>query len=202
MCRSDSSRCCFCWFTHIVSYYLLCLRILQMCVNSYTVKIYLWQLRPRWKCVPLQKISHACFCQAVRALQTQNYFKFGSWDFFDAHVWDIISKWAQPQIGDGYPPCLFLLVAFFQFSHFSSSASGNPSFMYFQSKLPALLHSTPILCTLLSHQGLADVTRQTPIPAGILLELSFLLLSDNFPSFSDIAMSLKRKMLFVFHPAF
>lgn len=142
------------------------------------------------------------FCQAVRALQTQNHFKFWAWGFFYAHVWDIISEWAQPQIGDGCPPCLFLLVAFFQFSHFSSSASGNPSFMYFQSKLPALLHSTPILCTLLSHQGLADVTRQTPTPAGIFLEWSFLLLSDNFPSFSDIAMSLKRKMLFVFHPAF
>ena len=59
MCRLDSSRCCFCWFIHMVSYYRLCLRILQMCVNSYTLKIYLWQLRPRWKCVPLKKISHA-----------------------------------------------------------------------------------------------------------------------------------------------
>ena len=150
-----------------------------MCVNSYTLKIYLWQLRPRWKCIPLQKISHVCFCRAVRALQTQNHFKFGAWGFFDKHVWDIISKWAQPHIRDENPPCLFLL-AFFQFSHFSSSASENPSFMYFQSKLPALLHSTPILCTLLSHQGLTDVTRQTPTPAGIFLEWSFLL-SDNFP---------------------
>ena len=85
---------------------------------------------------------------------------------------------------------------FFSSITFSSSASGNLSFMCFQSKLLALQTSASLLCTLLGHQGLAGDPRQTPAPARIFLEWSFLLVSDNFPSFSDIVMPLKRKIFF------
>lgn len=104
------------------------------------------------------------------------------------------------RFGDGYPHCLFSVgsIFFFFFSSitFLVHTQGIPALCVFNPNSLPSQASTPILCILLGHQGLADVTRQVPAPAGLFLEWSSLLVSDNFPFFSDIALPLKRKMLF------
>lgn len=111
-------------------------------------------------------------------------------EFLSTHNYEaLLPRVYSPRFGERHLHCLFLLVAFFQFSHFRTSPTGNPSFMWRSSIQPPCPFrpqvSTRVLCILLSHQRWTDVPKQTPAPPGIFLKRNFLLVSDNFPSFSD-----------------
>lgn len=120
-----------------------------MCVNSYPLKMYLWELRPGWKCVPLWKNLALLLLpgRLVHCKPRITLTKFGAWGFFLMHTYETsLPSEHSPRFGDGYPHCLFSVGSiffFFQFNHFPSSHSGNSSFMCFQSKLAALLGFNP-----------------------------------------------------------
>lgn len=133
---------------------------------------------------PWKKIFHACFCQVVKGTANPESLYVLGLSFFLTHSYEALLPVTTGQdLDKGILVVFFLLVAFFQVSHFSTSPTGNSSFIWGSSIQPPcplrLQASAPVLCIWLGHQQWTDVPMQTLAPAGIFQEWNFLFVSDN-----------------------